>query len=58
MYDMLFNNAGQPKDNTSKKVVFAGDSLDFLENNGDNIKFVETTSGKKAVEIDKQKISK
>ena len=39
-------------------MVFTGDSLDFLDNNGDNIKFVETASGEKAVEIDKLKISK
>ena len=55
---MLFNHAGQPKENSTKKVVFTGDSLDFLDNNGDNVKFVETASGKKAVEIDKLKISK
>lgn len=58
LYDMLFNNAGQPKENTAKKVVFTGDSLDFLDNNGENIKFVETASGQKAVEIDKLKVSK
>ena len=53
---MLFSNAGEPKENTSKKVVFHGDSLDFLDNAGSNITFVDT--GKKAVEIDKIKISK
>lgn len=35
-----------------------GDSLDFLASDGQNITFVETASGKKAVEIDKLKISK
>jgi hypothetical protein len=58
LYDMLFTNEGQPKENAAKKVVFSGDSLDFLENDGKNIRFVDTSNGKKAVEIDKLKISK
>lgn len=56
LYDLLFDHSGAIKANTEKKAIFTGESLDFLENNGNNIKIVET--GKKAVELDKLKISK
>lgn len=56
LYDMLFDHTGKPKQNSNKKLVFDGDRLDFLDNEGANIKFVE--SANKEVEIDKMKISK
>jgi len=34
MFDILFNDAGKPKENLSKKLVFTSDKLDFLENGG------------------------
>lgn len=55
---MLFNNAGQPKENLSKKLVITGDKLDFLDSSSQNIQFQEVFGEKKAVEIDKLKLSK
>jgi hypothetical protein len=52
----VFNNAGQPKENLTKKLVLKGERLDFLENQGANISYID--SEKKTVEIDKLKISK
>lgn len=37
LYDILFNNEGNPKDNSSKKMVISGEKLDFLENQGSNV---------------------
>ena len=31
LYDILFNEAGNPKHNTTKKAVLGADKLDFLE---------------------------
>jgi len=60
LYDILFDGAGRPKSDESlgMKVVISGDRLDFLEQQPVNIQFVEPLGGKKAVEIEKLKISK
>jgi hypothetical protein len=34
LYDVLFNDAGMPKENLSKTLLFTGDKLDFLESQG------------------------
>lgn len=58
LYDLLFNDAGKPKENLTKKLVFNQERLDFLENFGQNIQIVDTVGQKKTVEIDKLKITK
>lgn len=61
LYDVLFNNAGQPKESGSKRLIIKGASLDFLESHGDNIQFAESFGDKKgaaAVDLEKLKISK
>jgi hypothetical protein len=62
LYDVLFDGAGKPKSEESlaMKIVISGYHLDFLEQQpvGANIQFVEPLGGKKAVEIEKLKISK
>jgi hypothetical protein len=62
LYDLLFDGNGHPKSEESlgMKVVISGNHLDFLEQHpsGSNIQFVEPLGGKKAVDIDKVKISK
>ena len=45
LYDILFNNAGQTKENVNQKLSITGDRLDFLETHGDNIKFEEVYGG-------------
>jgi hypothetical protein len=60
LYDILFDGAGKPKSEEAlgMKVIISGEHLDFLEQTPTNIQFVEPLGGKKAVEIDKLKISK
>ena len=46
------------KDNLTKRIVIAGDRIDFLDKQGTNITYVDTLGDKKAIEIDKVKITK
>lgn len=34
LYDVLFNEAGKPKQNTTRKVLFTGEKLDFIDSQG------------------------
>ena len=58
LYDVLFTNTGKSKVNTTKTLVFNGDRLDFLEASGKNVSVQSTVGEKKAIEVDKLKITK
>jgi hypothetical protein len=60
LYDVLFNSSGKPKPEASQhqRVLISGANLDFLEQGGSNVSFVEALGGGKVVEVDKLKISK
>lgn len=58
LFDVLFNDAARPKENLTKKLIFNGERLDFMETSGQNVQFVETVGSRKTVEVDKLKITK
>ena len=58
LYDILFTGSGKQKENLSTKLAITGDRLDYLENNGNNLVITNTVGDKKAIEVDKLKISK
>jgi hypothetical protein len=58
LYDILFTSAGKKKENLSKKLKITNDRLDFLENLGKNLVVSSTMGDRKAIEVDKLKISK
>ena len=55
---MLFSSGGHLKTNLSKKLILSGEKFEILESQGRNLQFVEQFGGKKAVELDKMKLSK
>ena len=58
LYDILFTGSGKQKENLSTKLAITGDRLDYLESNGNNLVIANTVGDKKAIEVDKLKISK
>ena len=58
LYDILFTSSGKQKEHTYQKVRFTDDKLDVLEQGGKNLKISNTIGDKKAIEVDKLKISK
>ena len=58
LYDILFTHQGQPKQNLTKTLTLNGDRLDFLDVSGKNLAIQNSESDKKAIEVDKLKISK
>eukprot|EP00347_Sterkiella_histriomuscorum_P021997 403332041 len=58
LYDILFTSSGKQKEHTHQKVRFTDDKLDVLEQGGKNLKIQNTIGDKKAIEVDKLKISK
>lgn len=58
LYDILFTGSGKQKENTTKQMRITDDNLDFLEQDGKNLIITNAVGDKKAIEVDKLKISK
>ncbi|CDW82493.1 signal recognition particle 68 kda protein [Stylonychia lemnae] len=58
LYDILFTSNGKKKENLTKKLKITNDRLDFLESQGKNLVISSTLGERKAIEVDKLKISK